>query len=337
MRRESRGTRPQRVATLLGALALLACTSLPAQTLSLTGEVRALDAEAIYVPPSDSSPVVLRYYVPEGERVAAGDVLVRIDPGGALSQIRELDAQIEQVSATAEKEAAELDVKLVDAEIALVQAQAVRDKAVIDAAIPRQHLSGLDHDRYRSALETATREHALASAQFEAARDAVQRRRADGRLEVEKLETEREYNRLQVTNAEQRATRAGVVLHGFDPWQGQRYDEGSSAQMGMQIGEVIGDGALGVRAWALEPERARLADGQPVTLRFDALGEATAGGRIVRIGGAPETKAEWGSARWFLVEIEFTETVEELGLLPGMSVRVELAGATGAAVAEAAP
>ena len=304
-----------------------------AQTLSLSGEVRALGAEAIYVPPSNSSPVVLRFYVPQGERVQPGDVLVRIDPGQSLSQIRQLDAQIEQALARAEKETAELEVKRADAQIALVQAESVRDKARVDAAIPRRHLSGLDYDRFQGELERAEREFVLRTAQFEAAREAAARRRADGVLEVRKLETERDYHRLQVQNSEQRATRAGVVVHGFDPWQGQRFDEGSSAQMGVQIGEVIGEGALGVRAWALEPERAALRVGQDVTLFFDALPQVRARGRIERIGGAPEAKAEWGSARWFLVELALLDATEGLGLLPGMSVRVDVAGATGAPVA----
>ena len=43
------------------------------------GEVRAIDAESIWVPPSDSSPVVLRFFAAEGSHVEPGDLLVRID------------------------------------------------------------------------------------------------------------------------------------------------------------------------------------------------------------------------------------------------------------------
>lgn len=311
---------------LLAILVFPLAEAAPAQTLSLSGEVRALGAEAIYVPPSNSSPVVLRFYVPQGERVKPGDVLVRIDPGQALGQIRMLDAQIEQAAAKAQKEVAELAVKTADAEIALVQAEAVRDKARVDAAIPASFLMGLDYDRFQGELARATQEYALKSGLHDAARAAEDRRRADGQLEVRKLEAERDFNRLQVASAEQKATTAGVVVHGFDQWQGQRYDEGSSAYMGLQIGEVIGDGALGVRAWALEPERAGLVAGQPATLYFDALPGATATARIDRIGGAPEPKAEWGDGRWFLLELAFTQPIDGLGLLPGMSVRVEIAG-----------
>lgn len=304
--------------------------------ISLTGEVRALDAEAIYVPSTDSSPVVLRYYVAEGERVTPGDVLVRIDPGQALSQIRELESQIEQARARAEKEIAELAVKRIDADIAHVQAEALLDKARVDAAIPRAHLSALDYDRYQGELERATREFALKSDELATARAAVERRRADGDLEVRKLVTERDFNQLQVQGSEQRATRDGVVVHGFDPMMGQRYDEGSSAQMGTQIGEVIGDGALGVRAWALEPERAAMRVGQTVMLAFDALPTVRVTGRIERIGGAPEPKAEWGTARWFLIEMTFVDNVDNIALLPGMSVRVALDGNTPGGAAPAA-
>src|SRR5690242_15368410 len=48
-----------------------------------SGEVRMDDAQGIYTPPSMSSPVVLRYYVPDGTRVGKGDVLLRIDAGPA--------------------------------------------------------------------------------------------------------------------------------------------------------------------------------------------------------------------------------------------------------------
>lgn len=330
-------TRSRKPLALLSAL--LAMPAAHAQTLSIGGEVRALGAEAIYVPQSNSSPVVLRYYVPQGEQVKPGDVLVRIDPGQSLSQIRELDAQIEQARATAAKESAELAVKQIDAKIALVQAEAVRDKARVDAAIPATALSGLDYDRYQGELERGEREHSLKAEELATAQAAVQRRRDDGELEIRKLETERDFHRLQVDASEQRATRAGVVVHGFDPWQGTRYDEGSSAQMGNQIGEVIGDGALGVRAWALESERAALAVGKPVTLHFDALTGVVAHGRIDYIGGAPEPKAEWGAARWFTLDIVFEAGAPVTDLLPGMSVRVAIdATSTDAAtVAGAAP
>lgn len=302
----------------------LATGTAQAASLSLSGEVRALGAEPIYVPTSNISPVVLRYFIGEGRQVEPGDVIVRIDPGQSLSQIRSLDAQIEQAIVKADKEVASLEVKRLDAEIVLVEAQATLDKARIDAALPRSVVSALNFDRYQGELGRAQREYELRVKERAAARTAVARRRKDATLEIDKLKVERDFHRLRVEAAEQRATRAGIVVHGFDPSQGQRYEEGSSAQMGVQIGEVIGDETRGVRAWALEPDREGLAVGQYVNLYFDALPGKGARGRITRVSGAPDTKAEWSAARWFEIDIEFAEPTGQLELLPGMSVRVAL-------------
>ena len=312
---------------LIAAMLCVLAAAAPAAPLLITGEVRAENAEGIYVPPSDSSPVVLRYYVPDGAQVQPGDVLVRIDPGASLGAIRTAEAQIEQATARAAKELTELQVKALDAERALVDADAALKKARVDAAIPRQHLSGLDYDRYQGELARAQREAELKRKELSAANEAVTRRRADGELEVGKLEAERTYHQAQVTNAEQRAQTAGTVIHGFDRWQGARYDEGSSAYPGNRIGDVVGSGGMRVRAYALEPDRAGLREGQAVSLSFDALPGTQTTGRIERIAGAPETKAEWGDGRYFSIDIELDGAIA--ALKPGMSVRVGIEPDTG--------
>lgn len=323
----SRAFRAAVIAAVLGATGAPAL----AGTVVLGGVVKALDAQPIYTPPSNSWPVVLRYYVPEGTVVAAGEPLVRIDPGQSLTQARALIAQIEQARARMEKEIAELAVKAIDAEVALVDAHTALEKSRIDAAVPRAHVSALDHDRYRGEFERATREHALKQRELDASTDAIARRRRDGDLEVAKLEADLRYHQAQVANAEVRAERAGVVVHGFDNHRGGRIDEGSSAGPGTQIGEVVGDGAMGVKAWALEPDRAQLREGQAVRLSFDALPGSTLEARIERIAGAPDVKAEWGEGRYFELDIGLPTQAAKLPLRPGMSVRVEVAVDTASA------
>lgn len=287
-----------------------------------TGEVRAASAEAILVPPSNSSPVVLRYFVPEGRLVEPGEVLVRIDPGQSASQVRQLESQLTLLRATADKDIAALQVVAADAERALIDAEAALAKARIDAAIPRAHIAGLDFDRYQGELERAQREHRLKQAELAAAGEAVARKRADADLEASKLEADLLYHRAQVANAEQRAETRGRVVYGFDSWRGNRFEEGASANPGNRIGDVVGEGAMEIRAWVLEPDRRGLREEQQVRLRFDALPGHTAMGRIERISGAPESRAQWGDGRYFSLDIALAEDTD-LPLLPGMSVQVE--------------
>lgn len=316
------GARMPALALLLAALG----ADPAAAAVVLTGEVQAVDAQPILVPQSNSSPVVLRYFVAEGARVKAGDVVLRIDPGNSAGQVRELEAQIEQARAKMAKEVAELRVKAVEAEIALVDADAALATAKVDAAIPRELVSGLDYDRYQGEYDHAAREQALMRKQLETARAAVARRQKDGELEIGKLVVQRDYHAARIRASEVRAERDGIVVHGFSNWGGNdgRIDEGSSAFPGSKAGEVVSGGAMRVRAWALEPDRRGLAAGQPVRLSFDALPGRHAGGRIETIAGAPEAKPEWSAGHYFTIDIELDRQAG-LPLLPGMSVRVDIA------------
>jgi len=308
-------------------LLLLALASTPifaAPGLVLTGEVKATNAEPILTPESQSSPVVLRYFVAEGTKVKRGDVLVRIDPGEAAQQVRTLAAQIEQANAKGDKEIAELRVKALEAERLWVDAQAALDKARIDAKVPRAYRAALDYDRFQGEAERATREELLRAGEFHEAEAAALRRVEDGKLEVAKLEADRRFNQHQVDNAEQHAEHDGVVVHGFDPYRGTRFDEGSSANMGQKVGEVVGDGPMTVRAWASEPDRAALAPKLPVTLCFDAVPGRCLDAVIDTVSGSPEERKTWGAGRYFAIDIVLPDEAKKLPLLPGMSARVEL-------------
>jgi multidrug resistance efflux pump len=322
-------------------IALLAGAAIPwaAQAVVvLTGEVRSADSQTIHTPQSNSSPVVIRYFVPDGQAVKAGDVVLRIDPGQSAGMVADLDAQIEQAGAKAAKELAGLQVKAIDAEMASAEADAAFGTARVDAAIPRDLASALDYDRYQGEADRTGREAALKRKQRDDARAAVTRRRQDGELEVRKLVVKRDYIAVLVRNAEVRANRDGVVLHGYNQgWLAGRIDEGSSTMPGSTAGEVVGAGSrMQVRAWALESDRRGLLAGQRLRLDFDALPGRQAGGRILAISGAPQRKPEWGDGRYFVVDIALDAGVE-LQLLPGMSVRVTLPAATVAPVARSAP
>jgi multidrug resistance efflux pump len=304
---------------LAAALALGVAQSTSAAT--ITGEVRVLESQPLYTPPSNTSPVVVRYYVPDGTEVKKGDPVLRIDPGQAAARLRTLHADIERADARAKKEVAELEVKALDAQIAWFDAEAALATARIDAALPRALLSGLDFDRYQGELQRTERELSLKTTDLKEAKDAVARRRKDGALEVERMQLEQTFQKAQVESAEVRAERDGVVLHAFDPWNGQRIDEGSSAQAGQLIGEVAGVGGAGVRAYALESERHLFARDASIDLRFDALPDIRARGHIVAISGAPEPRLAWGSGRYFVIDILIDDKIDAT-LLPGMSVRV---------------
>jgi len=309
-------------------------TSVDARPVLLTGEVEALDSQTIFVPPSNSVPIVLRTFLPEGTQVKTGDVVLRTDTGGATN-IDQLRMERERARAKADSDTATLEVAAVEAEKALVSAQAALDKAKVDAALPKQQIAALDYDRHQAELDRATRDLAIKRDNLSNARAAVARRKEDGALEVRKMQINEAYQIARMDQSQVRATRDGVVVHGYSPFNGERMDEGSTAWPGNAAGTVLGDGRMVVTAWVLEADRPWLHEGQAVGLRFDALPGSALTGTLASITSAPEARTRWGLGRYFRATIDLPEH-HGLPLTAGMSVLVEPL-AKGAAAAAAQP
>ena len=285
-------------AAAAAAVASAGAVKAEARPVLLTGEVQALDSQSVYVPPSNSSPVVLRNFVAEGSQVKAGDVVLRIETAGAAN-LDNLKTDLDRARARAEKDAANLEVTAIEAEKAMVSARAALDKAKVEAKLPKEQVGGLNFDRYQAELDRATRDLAIKQESLQNARQAVARRKEDGDLEVKKSQINLAFQIAQQAQSEVRAERDGVVVHGYSPWRGERLDEGSTAWPGNEAGVVLGDGRMGVTAWVLEADRPYLRDGQQVGLRFDALPGAALTGKIASITSAPEARTQWGLGRYF--------------------------------------
>lgn len=291
-----------------------------ARPVLITGEVEALDSQTVFVPPSNSSPVVLRNFLAEGSHAKAGDLVLRIEVGGAADPDR-LKAELERTRANAASETAKLEVAAVEADKALVSARAALDKAKVEAALPKEQIGLLNYDRYQAELDRATRDFAIKQDGLQNAGRAVERRRQDGELEVKKLQINQAFQVAQLAQAEVRAAHDGVVVHGYSPFNGERVDEGSSVWPGNVAGAVVGNGRMGVTAWVLEADRPYLRDAQAVGVRFDALPGALLEGRVASITSAPEARPRWGLGRYFRVRIALPER-HGLPLVAGMSALI---------------
>ncbi|MCS0631089.1 HlyD family efflux transporter periplasmic adaptor subunit [Telluria mixta] len=324
----------KRLVPLLAFVAM-AATASDTRPVLISGEVEALDSQTIFVPPSNTSPIVIRNFLPEGAPVRKGDVVLRID-SASTTNIDQLRMDRERARAKTDSETATLEVAAIEAEKALVNAQAALDKAKVDAALPKQQITALDYDRYQAELGRATRDLAIKQDSLKNARAAVARRKEDGALEVKKLQINEAFQLAQLAQSEVRATRDGIVVHGYSPFNGERMDEGSTAWPGNAAGTVLGDGRMVVTAWVLEADRPYLRDGQAVNVRFDALPGVVVTGKLAGITSAPEARPRWGLGRYFRARIALPDD-HGLPLVAGMSVLVEplAPGAAAAGVRQA--
>ncbi|MES2039948.1 MAG: HlyD family efflux transporter periplasmic adaptor subunit [Pseudomonadota bacterium] len=287
----------------------------------LTGEVIAKDSQVILVPPSNSSPVVLRNFVAEGSKVKKGDLVLRIETPNS-SNIEQLEIGMQQTRAKADSELAKLEVTALDAEKNLVTAKAALAKALVDAALPKTQISALDFDKYQAEKERSERDLQVKQLAFDDAYTSINRKKSDADLELKKQEININYLKTQLTRSEVRASQEGYVVHGYSNWRSERLEEGSSAFPGNNAGQIIGSGQMEVRAWALEADRIYLKEGLAVSLKFDALPGSEIQASITNISNAPEEHSSWGYGRYFRVDIKLPAQAN-LKLVPGMSVMIE--------------
>ena len=315
------------VCILLGTVALISQLSAAQENgvrpWILTGEVQASGAVPIVMPPSNSSPTLIRYFVAEGQTVKIGDPVLRID-AGALGSISDLQAQIDLTQARVDKELADLRVAAVNAELAELDATAASARAKLDAAVPKIHLSPLDFDRFAAEAARSAQDLAQKSKVLSSDRAAVVRKAEDAQLELNKAKLELAFALAGIERSEVRATVNGMVTHGFSEWRGgggRRYDEGENAQSGAVVGQVLNGDRTFVRAYALEADRLYLTEKQRVSLSVDALPNLVISADIRSISNTPEARAAWGDGRYFRVDIELPPEYQAR-LAPGMSVRV---------------
>lgn len=288
----------------------------------LTGEVVSKDSQYIFVPPSNSAPVVLRNFVAEGSRVKKGDLVLRIETSNPVD-MEELITGLDKTRARTESEVAKLEVAALDSEKKLIEAKTALSKAIVDAALPRAQISALDFDKYQVEKERAERDLQVKQLAYADAVAAVKRRIADGDLELKKQEVNLTFRKSQLTRSEVRASQDGVVVHGYSSWRGERLEEGSSAFPGNVAGQVLGSGPVEVTAWALEADRIHLSENQAVQLTFDALPGVEIQTKIKNISSAPEERSKWGYGRYFRVDIQLPAQLASYNLVPGMSVMIE--------------
>lgn len=286
----------------------------------VTGEIIANDAQNIVVPPSNSSPVVLRTLVSDGQTVTSGEVILRIDPGPNAQQVESLITQREQARTRTAKEIADLEVRVLETELAYVQGETALAKARIDAAIPRAQLSALDADRYAGEKERTERNLAQLQKAWDEAKSAVARKREDAALEVKKLDVQLAVARAQVEGSEVRAERDGVFVAGFN-WMGRRFAAGENAWPGNIAGQIVTPGDLSIRAYALEQDRLAFTEGAPVNISIDAFPGQVFETRVQRIAGAPILRKAWGSGRYYAFYLPLPEALQ-LPVKPGMSVLI---------------
>jgi RND family efflux transporter MFP subunit len=277
-------------------------------TIVESGELRAEEQATI----SAVNDKQIIWLVPEGTRVAEGDLLVRFE-----------SQKYEIMKGTAESALAVARADLSKAIGQLEAQRAAQEKARLDyASLPELAEKGYVN---RSELDSARLAHAEVQAStrsFEAAVDAA-------RANVERAEREVQQAEQKLAEGFLRAPRAGVVVYATtgDAANPRKLAVGVTPFEGMELMYLPDPTSMRVDAEISEFDLAKVRVGGPVELRLDAYPDVTFRGEIASIASLARQKISKVSGQPIGVKV-FDVSIAVLDrderLKPGLSTTVEI-------------
>lgn len=212
--------------------------------------------------------------VDQGDRVQAGQLLVRLDDADLKQQVGIAQANLAAAQAALDRLQAD------DDRAAAVLEQARQSYERVKKLVAQKVATADEHDKAIEALRVAEAGQARARAALE-----------EGRKQLVAAEKNLSYRQALLADAEVRAPYAGLVVRRFR-------DPGDIVVPGSPMLTLVSLEEIWVSAWVDESEIARLRVGQPARVVFRSEPDRSYEGQVARLGR--ETDRE---TREFLVDV----------------------------------
>ena len=296
-----------------------------AQSIFITGEIKAGDSQTFFAPQSDTWRVQVEWMLPEGEVAQPGDVVVVFEGGSIASTIEQDEVSLNNAQDELKRQKNKGKQTILEAEFALTRAELLLEKAKIDAAVPKSHLSVFDYEENQLKLEQAVIQKHKAQASLTEAKTTAAVIIRKQEIEIVRLKVNLKENHERLKELTRTASNKGPILYGNHPWYGSKLFSGVTAQPGWKIAEIPALTGLYLEAWVHEIDYKYLNLDQPVDVTLDAYQNTPITAKLTELATQPEERKEWGKDAYYRAVFSF-EKVAQLQVLPGMTGRVHLKG-----------
>ena len=287
------------------------------------GQVEAKDATPITGPMATEEPMKVAWLIPEGARVADGDVVVRFDPIDMEKLLA--DGRAERLVAESRRDGMEAEseglLRNLDRDAAMATeelAASAKFQAKDPDIFSRREIIQAEIDRD---LATRRLEHAQGSrvvrSRISAADLAlvdIDRRKADLRIG----QAEKGLRALEIT-----APHAGIVVYQRD-WRGNTTRVGDTVWPGEEIAEIPRLDTMIAKVFVLEADAGGLAVGLPARVLLEAHPESPVPAKITKVATLAKRRMGWVPVQYFEIELAFDRQDPDR-MKPGQRLRATLA------------
>jgi RND family efflux transporter MFP subunit len=286
------------------------------------GNLKAVKATPVSVPPGSPVPYRIGWVAPDGSRVKAGEVVVRFDNSDLVKQLT--DAQDDQKSAGFKIRKQEIEGK---AELSKLDRTADLARDELESAGKFQKKDELVYSRNEIIEAEIDRE--LAKTKEAHARDAERTRKSLSGTELDLLAIERRKAELKIRQAQQalsslevRAPYDGVLVLKRD-FRGDPVRVGDTVWSGQPLAEIPDLAEMQAEVFVLEADAGGLAPGKKAEVTLESQPGVVYPAEIRRVDTLAKPRLRGSPVQYFAVTLKLARTDPQV-MKPGQRVQAVL-------------
>lgn len=285
----------------------------------VSGTLKAVDSAAVG-PPGIAGVwnYKLAMMAPEGEEIEKDAMLVAFDTSELDRRLEQKKSERDSAAKQLEMQQATAKVEQQDGRLELAQAQAERRKAALKAEAPADITAVVELEKARLDLELATKKVAYLERKAESGRRSSQATIASWRSQRDRAEERVTEITEAVEQMQVKAPRTGTVIYETN-WRGEKKKVGDGVWRAETVLQVASLAQMEAEGEIDEVDAARIAVGQPVSLRLDSQADVELRGTIREISRTVQRQSPDNPLK--VVRLKISLQGEAARLRPGMRFR----------------
>lgn len=287
----------------------------------LSGELEAARGELLAVPPLPSWQTAIKWIAEDGAAVKANDPVVELDNTALTTDLDTKRQAAMQAAQELQQKESEWKADLEQKELEVEKKKSDLDKALLEAKLPKELLSGRAFEEKQTALRRTTTEHEKAVDTLRARRTAITSERQNLLLNIDKTQREIFIAERAIDELVLRAPRDGIVVIKDHPWEGRKLQSGDQVWVGFPIALLPDLDTMRVNAALADVDDGKIAQGMPVSVTLDGYPDKQFTGRIAAISAVAQESRRQSLRRHFEVLVAL-DKLDPSRMRPGLSARI---------------
>jgi len=289
----------------------------------VTGELAAVDSLDVKPPALyDTWDFKIAELATEGAEVKEGDPIVAFDPSDQMRNLENLANDADAAKKKLDKKRDDAALARRDEQLTIAQAEAALRKAALKTTAEKDLVASVDQ-------KVLVLDEQLAKLALDQAKNKAERATKSDAAELKSLTDHHQYLAERVAELQGnigkmavKASRAGTIVYPTN-WRGEKKKVGDSAWRMEAVVQIVGLGKMVGKGEIDEIDIARVALGQPVLIKLDALPDVQLRGTVEDIAKAVAPKSEADPSNIAKLKIK-VDAPANVPLRPGMRFRGEV-------------